>query len=423
MRSVCVLLQAPSVVKHTFGSTATDNKKEITNPHKAQEAAESLDLKTQGFLPSCQSLISPKTLLSGTAVILRGNAVIMRNSPSPSKSNSLVLCPTTVSCLSSPAHLDQPSAEREAPRLVGEEEQAEVFHLETEERCGSYDDVVLEGNDHVISGESGFTHTSDFDGDNYSWEESDNTASAASSLDNMRETVSENMLKRHRMASKSAVISLAPKTIASQVNMCNSVNEIWQQSKLIKPDTQASKPNQLKTGLKISMEVQEKSKLPQRTNTRSSFARPKAGVCHFNQTPKSSFSIYNDSVKPSVDSFCATKLVLTSLSANIINSKSDCSLKGVQRVTSPLCSCGRRAKRQVVTNGGPNHGRGFYCCAVRRSGGTGRIQKGCEFFKWESAVIKSNSAASAAARSSASLCQVNSSLSRQPIHRLSRKSC
>ncbi|CAF98125.1 unnamed protein product, partial [Tetraodon nigroviridis] len=58
------------------------------------------------------------------------------------------------------------------------------------------------------------------------------------------------------------------------------------------------------------------------------------------------------------------------------------------RVTSPLCSCGRRAKRQVVSNGGPNHGRGFYCCAVRRSGGAGTVQKGCQFFQWESAVMK-----------------------------------
>lgn len=409
------------MVKHTFGSTAADNKKEITNPYKEQEAADSLDMKTnsaQGFLPACQSLVSPKTLL-------RGSGVIMRNGPSPHKSNSLVLCSTTVSCLSGPDHLDQPSAEREAPRLAGEEERAEGFHLETEERWGSYDDVVLGGNDDVISGESDFNYASDFDADNYLWEESDNTASAASSLDNMRERVSENMLKLQRMASKSAVTSLAPETIPSQVNMCSSVNEIWQQSKLRKPDAQASKLNQLKTGLKISVKVQEKSKLPQRnskTHT-GSFARPKAGVCHFNQTPKSSFSIYSDPVKPSGDSFSVNKPVLSSLSANILNSKSDCSLKGVQRVTSPLCSCGRRAKRQVVSNGGPNHGRAFYCCAVRRSGGTGRIQKGCEFFKWESAVIRSNSLASAAARSSVSLCQVKSPLSRQPIQRSSRKRC
>ncbi|XP_061626559.1 ERI1 exoribonuclease 2 [Phyllopteryx taeniolatus] len=61
-----------------------------------------------------------------------------------------------------------------------------------------------------------------------------------------------------------------------------------------------------------------------------------------------------------------------------------------QKVTSPLCDCGRRAKRLQVSNGGPNQGKGFYCCSGRRSGG-GRgagatKNKGCQFFKWESAL-------------------------------------
>lgn len=60
-------------------------------------------------------------------------------------------------------------------------------------------------------------------------------------------------------------------------------------------------------------------------------------------------------------------------------------------VTSPLCGCGRRAKRLIVGNGGPNHGRGFYCCPVRRSGSGANAppKKGCEFFKWESALLAS----------------------------------
>uniref|UniRef100_A0A3Q2D211 ERI1 exoribonuclease 2 n=1 Tax=Cyprinodon variegatus TaxID=28743 RepID=A0A3Q2D211_CYPVA len=60
------------------------------------------------------------------------------------------------------------------------------------------------------------------------------------------------------------------------------------------------------------------------------------------------------------------------------------------KLTAPLCACGRRARRQVVSNGGPNHGRGFYCCPVRRSAGRGSTGKGCGFFKWESALIKSS---------------------------------
>lgn len=427
------------MVKH-IKNAAADDKKENPKPHKGVSDALNTDKLSfsrdagittncaQGVLSTCQSLVSTKTLLCGTAATLGGSSVIVRNGPSPHKNNSLVLCSTTVSCLSSPDHLNQPSAEREALRLVGEEESADAFSLETEERCGSYDDVVLESNDDVISGESDFKYA-DFDADGHLWEESDNTASAASSLEITRETPSKNKLELQRMTSKSAVMSLA---ITSQVNMCNRVNEIRQQTKIIQPGpifvvppsiTQPSKVNQMKTGLNISMKVQERSKLPHRnskTNTtpNSSFVRPKVVVSHLNKTPKSPFSIYTDPVKP----ICTTKGVLTPLAANILYARSNGSVNGGQRVTPPLCSCGRRAKRQVVSNGGPNQGRGFFCCSVRRSGGAGRVQKGCEFFKWESAVMKSNSPASAAAGASVSLCQVNSSL-RRPIQRWNRKSC
>lgn len=438
------------MVKHICGNTFGDNKKENPKPHKGEEAfntdklsvSRDLDLKNNcahGLNSTCQTLVSPKTLLCGTSVMPRGSSVMVRNGPTPHKNNSLVLCSTTVNCLSSPDHLNQPSEEREAPRVVGEEENADVFALETEERCSSYDDVVLENSDYVNSGESDFNCASDFDARGHLWEESDSTAYSASLLDIMRETVSKNKLKHQRMTSESALMSVATKSFTSQVNRCNNVNKIRQQSKIIQPVapitvTQASNPNQLKTGLEIFTKVQEKSQLPHRnskTNTllsektsrpNSLFATPKVTVSHFNQTPKSSFSIYADPVKPSRDSFCTTKGVLTSLSTNILCARSNCSLIGGQRVTSPLCSCGRRAKRQLVSNGGPNHGRGFFCCPVRRLGGVGRVQKGCEFFKWESAVMRSNSLPSAAAGSSVSLCRVNSSLS-HPRQRSSRKSC
>lgn len=438
------------MVKRVCGNTAGDDKKENPKPCKREEThntdklscSRDLDLKTNcahGLNSTCQTLVSPKTLLCGTSVMPWGSSVMVRNHPAPHKNNSLVLCSTTVSCLSGPDHLNQPSEERETPRVVGEEENAGVFALETDERCGSYDDVVLENSDDINSGESDFNCASDLDAKGHLLEESDNTVSLASLLDIMRETVSKNKLKHQRMTSKSALMPLATKSFTSQVNRCNNVNKMSQQSKFIQPVapksvTQASNLNQLKTGLKIFTKVQEKSQLPHgnsKTNTllsektscpNSLFATPKVTVSHFNQTPKSSFSIYADPVKPSRDSFCTTKGVLTSLSANIRSARSNCSLTGGQRVTSPLCSCGRRAKRQLVSNGGPNHGRGFFCCPVRRLGGVGRVQKGCEFFKWESAVMRSHSLPSAAAGSSASLCLVNSSLS-HPRQRSSRKSC
>lgn len=59
------------------------------------------------------------------------------------------------------------------------------------------------------------------------------------------------------------------------------------------------------------------------------------------------------------------------------------------KITSPLCGCGRRARRLTVGNGGPNHGRVFYCCPVRRQS-CGAPQKGCDFFKWESGLIQAS---------------------------------
>uniref|UniRef100_A0A8C2W6U1 GRF-type domain-containing protein n=1 Tax=Cyclopterus lumpus TaxID=8103 RepID=A0A8C2W6U1_CYCLU len=277
---------------------------------------------TPGIQLSC--LISPKTLLNGTTTPLWGcgsrrsvkavdvannfssvmmNRLSMHNNSSNNNNNnnngsSFVLCSTTVGHLSSLPPTNQPC---DAGATV-EEDGAELL-VETEDRCGSYDDVVLE----------------------------------------------------------------------------------------------------------------EKTSTPH-----TSFARPKAVV------PKSSFAIFADPAKPSRPSsrgsLCASKNVLSSLSTNVLDSHANRASVGGQRTTSPLCGCGRRAKRQAVSNGGPNQGRGFYCCPVRRSGGGGRIQKGCEFFKWESALLRSGSGGVPAVGSSVSLCQINLTLTRPPQRATLRKS-
>ncbi|XP_068952177.1 ERI1 exoribonuclease 2 [Petaurus breviceps papuanus] len=55
------------------------------------------------------------------------------------------------------------------------------------------------------------------------------------------------------------------------------------------------------------------------------------------------------------------------------------------KMTSPLCNCGRRSKRLIVSNNGPNHGKAFYSCPV------GKYQKNgqnCGYFKWEQTLKK-----------------------------------
>lgn len=51
------------------------------------------------------------------------------------------------------------------------------------------------------------------------------------------------------------------------------------------------------------------------------------------------------------------------------------------RATPPLCNCGRRALRRIVSMVGPNQGRTFFICSHRRSLGTTR-KSGCGYFKW-----------------------------------------
>ncbi|CAB1430013.1 unnamed protein product [Pleuronectes platessa] len=181
-------------------------------------------------------------------------------------------------------------------------------------------------------------------------------------------------------------------------------------------------------GGELSVETEERHKalIPGKTSTpNASFVKPKQVIMQNrnHKTPRTSFTIFTDLVQQaaashpsSCSSLFTPKNVLGSLSANTNSSSTNRSsmsvtLKKGQQITSPLCGCGRRAKRQLVSNGGPNHGRGFYCCPVRRSGSGGRVQKGCEFFKWESSLMNRSSVASPAARASISIC---STLNRQP---------
>ncbi|KAG8513610.1 ERI1 exoribonuclease 2, partial [Galemys pyrenaicus] len=55
------------------------------------------------------------------------------------------------------------------------------------------------------------------------------------------------------------------------------------------------------------------------------------------------------------------------------------------KMTPPLCKCGRRSKRLVVSNNGPNHGKVFYCCPI---GKYQENKKCCGYFKWEHTLKK-----------------------------------
>lgn len=418
----------------------------------------------------CQSLVLTKTLLNGTSMLpgrspvlseaVTGiSSLVMRNPQSPhnnSNNNSLVLCSTTVGGLSNQPLLNQPPKTEAATEPLEKKECEDIFFVETEDRCGSYDDMVLENDDDVTSEmekECDIDYALDFDSGCYVWEKPDHLHSPKGQV-----TISNNL--RKTMDVQRVIMSPSKKTVRSHVNACNLLNEVRPRPTISEPSTyfavpksvnQEPKLNQHKPELKTSPHPQEKSLclhknsksntpfpirhkpfIPEKTSTpNSSFMRPTAVVTQHTihkEAPKSSFKIYSDPAKPfhpsSGGSFCTSKDVLSSLSINTLSSRNNCSsvsvsVKRGRKITSPLCLCGRRAKRQVVSNGGPNHGRAFYCCPVRRSGNGGSVQKGCEFFKWESALVRSSSVVSAAVKSSVSFCQVNSSLSCRPPQRSS----
>ncbi|XP_043971608.1 ERI1 exoribonuclease 2 [Gambusia affinis] len=391
---------------------------------------------------TCRSLISPKTLLNVTTAPLKGQtdksvtahvvpgllSTVPSNCSSPrgDRSSSHVLFSTTVGCISSLPHVVKTSP-------VDEEERDLL--VETDERCGSYDDVVLVSDrtetDTVSGGEAGCV--SDYDGRCQEWDGMDHSPEAPLASRHER-TENPNVLNNTRDS------SMAWKSVNSNVEVFNHANEEPQQSTSRQSEECFVLPkvvNWSKLNGHLRLEtcknnqnnkvspVLPKPFLPENTSTPNpSTTRPKPTTAKHREALKSSFTIYTDPKTPhpsTSSSLHPPRSIMSSLPTNILFScakrlSGALTAKG-SKVTSPLCACGRRARRQVVSNGGPNHGRGFYCCLVRRSGGR---ERGCGFFKWESALMKSSSVAPPAAGSSVSLCQVNSAL---PYRRPQRKSC
>lgn len=340
--------------------------------------------------------------------------------------NSLVLCSTTVNCISSPLQ-SKPAAETGILSGPEEDEYSGEFLVETEERCGSYDDVVLEGGDDTdgTHREYDSEFITEFDGPFESKELDEFTA-----MDTMRKKQYSNV----EIVQKNSDSSSNFKSVMLSIgNVNSSHNKTMQRSSIMESETCFAVPKSITRHKTVSEKhpqlqeragwsqkicktkptssVQSKPFVPVQTST--PFARPKPVTTQHLDSFKSPFPIYTDPTNhtraPTRPSVGGSLHSLHNITNSSFNSRSYVTAKRVQRVTSPLCACGRRAKRQVVSNGGPNHGQGFFCCPVRRSGGSnGRVEKGCQFFKWESALIKSCSVASPSVGASTSFFQVNS---------------
>ncbi|OXB58795.1 hypothetical protein ASZ78_015993 [Callipepla squamata] len=107
---------------------------------------------------------------------------------------------------------------------------------------------------------------------------------------------------------------------------------------------------------------------------------------------KHSFSIYQEKMASSDHALSLRNLNLSKASRTVLSSTVNLnqSVTAVQneKLTPPLCKCGRRAKRLYVSNAGPNHGKAFFCCPVGRREGS---KRSCGYFKWENAILKEKS--------------------------------
>ncbi|XP_038676550.1 ERI1 exoribonuclease 2 isoform X1 [Scyliorhinus canicula] len=111
-----------------------------------------------------------------------------------------------------------------------------------------------------------------------------------------------------------------------------------------------------------------------RKDTHSSPLKPHA-------SKKQSFTIYSDN---QLSTSCPQPSISKSVSTVIppmAHSRQALRKLNGEKITPPLCGCGRRAKRLTVSKVGPNQGKAFYSCAVGKR--NAENSKGCGYFKWE----------------------------------------
>lgn len=385
-------------------------------------------------------MLSPKTLLNGTekplglsrtrakvptATSPLGICTLQHNSVS---THHLIPSSTTLSCLLGQNPRNHPAQTAAA---------AEYLSLETDDRCGSYDDVVIEGGEDVTfeaEGRSDVSYT-ELDGGCSALEVPQNTRLLEGLVTSeCKKTAIFERTMIHRAAiNDSLLMPKSTKVIGHNVSVVPTHPSVTLQDfkngrhntglnasvRLLAKSHGSSDSSKKTKPLNASVQVNNTADKTSNLNS-NTLVTPRQG---HKAAPKPSFKIFSDNLSrcSSTRSPCAPTNAVRSLSVNTLPTRGGkVAQNSGQKVTSPLCSCGRRAKRQLVSNGGPNHGRGFYCCPVRRSASGGQVRKGCDFFKWESAVMRSSSRVSPAINSSSvSFCHVRSTRTVCPVQRRS----
>ncbi|KAM4697751.1 ERI1 exoribonuclease 2 [Rhinophrynus dorsalis] len=120
--------------------------------------------------------------------------------------------------------------------------------------------------------------------------------------------------------------------------------------------------------------------------------RKLASVSFYSPPKKQPFTIHEDQDSANNRSLPLTTSCPRGVTGTVLSSTMNSSIRVMKKgkMTAPLCKCGRRAKRLTVSSIGPNQGKAFYTCSVRKR--TEENGKGCDYFKWEDTFIKEKSA-------------------------------
>ncbi|XP_018417785.1 PREDICTED: ERI1 exoribonuclease 2 [Nanorana parkeri] len=119
------------------------------------------------------------------------------------------------------------------------------------------------------------------------------------------------------------------------------------------------------------------------------FPKRKLSSVSFSSPPKKlPFIIHEDQRNQMLPFSGPPRKVTRSILNSTVNLSSNNRPAKIARITAPMCNCGRRAKKLTVSNGGPNQGRVFYSCAIRKRDDH---EKGCSYFKWEDTLLNEKS--------------------------------
>ncbi|XP_075035823.1 ERI1 exoribonuclease 2 isoform X2 [Mixophyes fleayi] len=149
--------------------------------------------------------------------------------------------------------------------------------------------------------------------------------------------------------------------------------------------------------------------------------RKLSSVSFYSPPKKLPFTVHEDDCNHSLPVYTrGSRVVPCTVLNSTVNLNSTIGATKMGPITAPMCKCGRRAKKCTVSNAGPNHGRVFYGCSVRKR--YDENGKGCIYFKWEDTLLKEKSAnssvllsTSGASSSNTSYFSMGSSASHKPF--------